>query len=89
MSEAQIAEAITKINNVMMTMFELPEDKIKPEAQLFTDLGLDSLDAIDLMMKVQDDFGVRLSNEELMSLRTLDDIHNLARKFVVEQATKH
>jgi acyl carrier protein len=89
MSEAQVSEAISKINNVMMTMFELPEDKIKPEAQLFTDLGLDSLDAIDLMMKFQDDFGVRLSNEELMALRTLDDIHNLARKFVAEQATIH
>ena len=82
-------ELNSKINAVMMTMFELPEEKFQPDAQLFTDLGLDSLDAIDLMMKFQDEFDVKLSKDDLMTIRTVGDIHSLVQKHFAEKATKH
>jgi acyl carrier protein len=78
MSEIARSEVISKVNAVMMDLFELPEEKFKPEAHLFNDLGLDSLDAIDLMMKFQEQFGVRPSNQDLMNIRTLNDVHTMA-----------
>ena len=78
MSEIARSDVVSKVNSVMMEMFELPEEKFKPEAHLFHDLGLDSLDAIDLMMRFQEQFGVRPSNNDLTNIRTLDDVHNMA-----------
>lgn len=89
MVDIQSSEVISKINAVMMDAFELPENKLVPEAHLFTDLGLDSLDAIDLMMRFQDEFGIRLPNEELMAMRTLSDVHDLARKYAAQETQGH
>ena len=85
----EVQELNSKINAVMMNMFELPEEKFTPDAQLFTDLGLDSLDAIDLMMKFQDEFDVKLSNQDLMNVRTVGDIHGLVQRYYLESTTKH
>lgn len=84
MSEVSRSEVVSKVNAVMMDMFELPEDKFKPEAHLFNDLGLDSLDAIDLMMRFQEQFGVRPSNNDLTNIRTLNDVHDMAMGLAVE-----
>jgi acyl carrier protein len=86
MPEVIRSEVVSKVNSVMMEMFELPEEKFKPEAHLFNDLGLDSLDAIDLMMRFQEQFGVRPSNNDLTNIRTLNDVHDMAMGLAVEPA---
>lgn len=54
--------------------FEVPEEKITPEARLADDLDLDSIDAIDLIVKLQTMTGRKIKPEEFRSVRTVQDV---------------
>ena len=70
-------EVIDKINGVFEDTFEIDREKIHPDAHIFTDLGLDSLDIVDLVAALQKSFGVNIRNEEeVRNIRTLQDIYN-------------
>lgn len=70
-------EIIEKTNRVFEDSFEIEPEKLVPEAQIFTDLGLDSLDIVDLIVALQSSFGVKIRNEEkVREIRTLQDIYN-------------
>ncbi len=68
---------ITKVNSVMHQGFEIPLEKLTPEATLFTDLGLDSLDAVDMLVHLEENIGIKVDGEKLMSVRTLQDVYTL------------
>ncbi len=69
-------EIINKINKVFEDAFEIEKERLVPTAQIFTDLGLDSLDIVDLVVALQNTFGVKIRNEEkIRDIRTLDDIY--------------
>lgn len=71
------SELIETVNSVFMESFEIPAEKIKPEAQIFTDLGLDSLDVVDLVAAIQKKFSVQVRDDErVRSVRTLGDLYN-------------
>ncbi len=73
MTEQEIIE-IT--NKVFEESFEIEKDKLKPEANIITDLGLDSLDIVDLVVALQKSFGVNIRNEErVRNIRTLQDVY--------------
>lgn len=75
MSEEEIYQ---RIQNVFIEEFELETDRLTPEATLFDALGLDSLDAVDMVVALEKEFGVKVKNEEsLRSIRTLDDLLQL------------
>lgn len=69
-----------KVQEFMSSLFEIPATKLVPTAHLYQDLGLDSLDAIDLAMHIQVKYKVTLSNEDLQRIRTLQDIYDLEPK---------
>lgn len=70
-------EIIDITNRVFEESFEIEKDRLKPEAHIFTDLGLDSLDIVDLVAALQKSFGVNIRNEEkIRNIRTLQDIYN-------------
>ena len=74
-------EIIEKVNKVFEESFEIEKDRLLPEANIFLDLGLDSLDIVDLMVALQKSFEVNLRNEEsIRNIRTLEDIY----KFILE-----
>ncbi len=69
-------EIIDITNRVFEDSFEIEKEKLKPEAHIFTDLGLDSLDIVDLVAALQKSFGVNIRNEEkVRNIRTLQDIY--------------
>jgi len=70
-------EIIEKINETMINEFEIPADKIKPEAKIVDDLGLDSLDAVDMLVFLEDAVNTRLETEKFKQARTLNDIYDL------------
>jgi len=73
-------EIIEKVNNVFMTAFEIDEAQIRPEAHIFEDLGLDSLDIVDLVVELQKAFGVKIRDEEqVREIRTLSDIYGFIK----------
>lgn len=66
-----------RIQQVLVEMFELEEAAVTPEASLYQDLDLDSLDAIDLAVKLKTETGIKLSETEMKSIRTVADISNV------------
>lgn len=82
-------EVCTKVNNLFVELFETEPDKLKPEAQLYSDLSLDSLDAIDLVVSFEKVFHIKPPQEEIRSIRTLSDVHELVLKYHLEASDIH
>jgi acyl carrier protein len=74
MSDARVYEMI---KDIFVEFFEQDESKVRPEATLFEDLGLDSLDMVDLAVELQSRFGFtfdRTADEEkIRSIRTVQN----------------
>ncbi len=69
-------EVIDITNKVFEESFEIEKDKLQPQAHIFNDLGLDSLDIVDLVAALQKSFGVNIRNEEkVRNIRTLQDVY--------------
>lgn len=75
MTEKEIVE-IT--NKAISDEFEFDLEQMTPSAHLYKDLGLDSLDAVDLVLVLEKAFGVKLRNQpEVKEVRTLEDVYKL------------
>lgn len=69
-------EIIEAVNATFIEMLEVPKEDLSPEKEIFKDLGLDSLDMVDLMIGLQRRFGVSLrQNEEIRQIVTLGDVY--------------
>jgi acyl carrier protein len=69
-------EMIAKVNEIMIQGFEIDPALLKPEARLREDLGLDSLDGVDLVVAVEKKTGLRIDESAARSMRTLQDIYS-------------
>jgi len=67
-------EVYDKIKEVLVEEFEVESNMISPDANLFTDLELDSLDAIDLMVTLDKELGIEIKTEEMQEMRTIKDV---------------
>ena len=75
------AEIIEIINDSMIKEFELDPETMTPEVHLVKDLEMDSLDFVDLVVILQEAFGVKLRNDSsVREINTLGDLHNLILK---------
>lgn len=70
-------EAETKIIDMMVETFELERDTVTAESRLYEDLELDSIDALDMVVKLQDLMHRRVAEEEMRALRTVGDVVNM------------
>jgi len=71
-------EIINIINNSMVKEFEFSPESMTPDAHLVNDLGMDSLDFVDLVVVLHNAFGVKLRNEpKVRQIETLGDLHEL------------
>jgi len=69
-------EIINIVNQVFEESFEVEKEKLQPQMNIFDDLGLDSLDVVDLVVALQKKFGIQIRNDErVRGIRTLGDIH--------------
>lgn len=59
-----------KVKQFMTDELEINAEKIKPEARLKEDIGIDSLDYIDIVVLVEKQFGFKIIPEELMNVET-------------------
>jgi len=65
-----------QVRKTLVELFELDADEIIPEARLYEDLDIDSIDAVDLMVELKRYTGKRLNPEDFKSVRTIDDVVN-------------
>lgn len=54
--------------------FEIPKEEIKPDAHLFKDLGLDSIDALDMIGMLESKIELDVDKDELTKIRTVQDV---------------
>lgn len=65
-----------KVKETILSSLNCKEEKVVPEAKLMEDLEMDSLDAADLAMALEDAFGITIADEEFEHLVTVQDIVN-------------
>ena len=67
-------EILETLKGYLHELFEIPKEKILLGSDLAMDLGLDSIDAVDLMLKLQDYTGKKISAEEFRTVRSVGDV---------------
>ncbi len=67
-------EVFAALRRIMSEMFELAPEDIVPSASLSQDLDIDSIDAVDLMVRLRDITGKRINPEDFKNARTVQDV---------------
>ena len=81
MTEADIESAVKRI---LSEDFEIDESKLVPDVNLFEELDLDSIDAVDLVVRLQQETGKKVNPEDFKQIRTLRDVVAAVSKLVNE-----
>ena len=69
-------EIFAKLKELVVDRLGVEEDEVTMEATMQDDLGADSLDLVDLVMSVEEEFGVKVADEDLENIKTVGDIVN-------------
>jgi acyl carrier protein len=69
-------EVIAKVNEFLVGEFELERDLLTADANLRDDLEIESLDFVDIAVEIEKEFGFRIKGEEMMGVRTLDNLYD-------------
>lgn len=69
-------EIENKVRNFLIEDLEVDEETIFPEARLKDDVGIDSLDFVDIVVIVEKNFGFKIKPEEMAGVVTLEDFYN-------------
>ena len=78
-------DIIKAVNSIFLERFELDEAELTPEKKIVEDLQLDSLDIVDMIVGLQQKFGIMLrENKEIRTVRTLGDVYDLFEKLLRE-----
>ncbi|PLZ04287.1 acyl carrier protein [Burkholderia sp. WAC0059] len=78
-------EILERIRAIFHENFAIEPARVTPEANLFEDLDLDSIDAVDLAIKLQEMTGRRIKPEEFKSVRTVGDVVGAVESLLAEQ----
>ncbi|MBC8243435.1 MAG: acyl carrier protein [Verrucomicrobiota bacterium] len=63
-----------RIKKIIVEQLGVNEDQIKPEAKFIEDLGADSLDTVELVMALEEEFGTEIPDEEAEKLQSVGDV---------------
>ena len=70
-----------KVKEIMVNNLGCDEDAITMEASIKEDLGIDSLDAVELVMAIEEELGVKIPDEELANMKLVSDIAACVEKY--------
>ena len=65
-----------KVINIISNKLGLPKEEVTPAANFTMDLGADSLDTVELIMDFEKEFNLKISDEDAMNIKTVDDAIN-------------
>lgn len=75
-------EIESKVRDFLIEDLEVDADKIQPDARLKEDVGIDSLDFVDIVVIVEKNFGFKIKPEEMAGVQTLNDFYDYIEKKV-------
>lgn len=67
-------EIFDKLKELVVDQLGVDDEEVTMEATMQDDLGADSLDLVDLVMSVEEEFGVKVADEDLENIKTVGDI---------------
>jgi acyl carrier protein len=67
-------EVFGELKGILVEMFEVEEADVVPAARLYEDLDIDSIDAVDLVVRLREMTGKRVDPEDFKAVRTVDDV---------------
>ena len=65
---------LEKVKAILSEQFDVEEDTITPETSIADDLGADSLDVVDLLMSLEDEFEIEVPDEEIENIKTVGEL---------------
>lgn len=77
MAEEDIGERVVTI---VSNQLDVEKEKVKPEASFINDLGADSLDIVELVMELEDQFGMQIPDEDAEKIRTVGEAIEYIKK---------
>lgn len=77
-------DILTRLRDILVENFEIDPEAVTLGANLYEELGLDSIDAVDLAIKVQQLTGKRIKPEEFKHVRTVGDVVATARQLMAD-----
>ena len=69
-----MAAVFDKIKDILCEQLDVEEDAVTMDANIIDDLGADSLDVVDLVMSLEDEFNAEIPDEEVENMKTVGDI---------------
>ncbi|MDD5723769.1 MAG: acyl carrier protein [Syntrophales bacterium] len=69
-----------KVKEIIIEQLDITEEECVPDAAFIDDLGADSLDIVELIMAMEDHFGLEVSDDDLAKIRTVKDITNYIKE---------
>lgn len=71
-----MADVFDKVKEIIVDKLGVDEGAVKTEASFIEDLGADSLDIVDLVMALEEEFGIDIPDEEAQNIKTVGDAVN-------------
>ena len=69
-----------KIKKIIIAELNVSKELITLDSNLIDDLGADSIDAVEVIMAIEDEFGVEITDDDMNSIKTIGDIVNYIEK---------
>lgn len=71
-----------KLKAIVVNQIGIDADIVKPESDIIKDLGCDSLDIVDMLMSVEEEFGVTIDDSDVSEMRTVLDVVNFIEQHI-------
>ena len=73
-------EVLARLKEIIIDRLDVEEDQIKPEASFVEDLGADSLDIVELIMGIEEEFDIEIPDEDAEKLTTVGEAIDYSSK---------
>ena len=64
----------SRITKIIKEQLGVEESEVKPEARFIDDLGADSLDTVEILMAIEEEFGIEIPDEDAENAKTVEDV---------------
>jgi acyl carrier protein len=78
---------IERVNRIIVARLGAKPEDLKPEANFVDDLGADSLDGVELVMAIEEEFNAEISDDDLETIKTLGDLYAVVDRVTAGRAS--